>query len=90
MMEEYGIAAFRSRSQVLQLEAAAKQAGIEGRIVSTPRAAAAGCGLSFMVAQKDLARLQQLIRQRKYPTLIGLYRVDTSSGRTRLQVYSSG
>lgn len=90
MGESYGIAAFRSRSQVLRLEAAAKQAGIEGTIVNTPRAAALGCGLSLKVAEKDLPRLQQILHKARYETLIGLYRVDTESGRTKLQAISRG
>ena len=90
MGEVYGIAAFRSRSQVLHLEAAAKRAGIESKVVNTPRAVAAGCGLSLRVSQEDLPRLQQLLRQTRYETLIGLYRVETTSGRTRLQAFSKG
>ena len=88
METRYGIAAFRSRSQVLRLEAEARRAGIEGRIVSTPRSAAVGCGLSLKVAEKDLPALKKLIGRSRYETLIGLYSVDASSGRARLQVYS--
>ena len=88
MEEIYGIAAFRSRSQVLHLEAAARRAGIDTSVVNTPRAVAAGCGLSLKVAEKDIAKIQQLIRQNRYEALIGLYRVDASSGRPRLQTIS--
>ena len=87
MEQIYGIAAFRSRSQVLRLEAAARRAGIASSVVNTPRAAAIGCGLSLKVAEEDLSRLQQLIRQERYETLIGLYRVDSSSGQPRLQTF---
>ena len=90
MEQIYGIAAFRSRSQVLHLEAAARKAGIESSVVNTPRAVAAGCGLSLKVAEKDLPQLQQLLRKNHYEALIGLYRVDSSSGRTRLQAVSRG
>ena len=88
MEERYAIAAFRSRTQVLRLEADARRVGIEGTVVSTPRAAALGCGLSLKVAHKDLPALQKLIERNRYQTLIGLYSVDTSTGRARLQVYS--
>lgn len=88
MGERYGIAAFRSRSHVLRLEAAARQAGIRGTIVSTPRAVAAGCGLSLKVDEKDLPRLREMLSRSKDDTLIGLYLAESSAGRTRLQTYA--
>lgn len=90
MGEIYGIASFRSRSQVLRLEATLRQAGIQTSVINTPRAVAAGCGLSLRFAQEDMPRVQQILRQMRYETLIGLYLVDTTSGRTRLRSYAKG
>lgn len=45
MREEiFGIASFRSRQQVLQLESALRRVGVPASIVTTPRDVALGCG----------------------------------------------
>ena len=38
MRDVYGIAAFRSRQQVLRFEATLRRMGVPNRVVSTPRA----------------------------------------------------
>ena len=45
MREVYGIAAFRSRQQVLRFEDIMRREGVNVRVVTTPRAVALGCGL---------------------------------------------
>lgn len=87
MGEVFGIAAFRSRQQVLRLDATLKAMGIATQIVNTPRAIAAGCGLSSRFAESDLARVSQILRQYHFGALVGLYRVDTRSGKPVLSVY---
>ena len=49
-MNEYGIAAFRSRHQVMKFEEALKKEGLMVRVISTPREIALGCGLSVQFA----------------------------------------
>ena len=46
MSSSFGIAAFRSRTQVLRLEDALHRAGLSAGVISTPRQVAIGCGLS--------------------------------------------
>ena len=55
-MEDYfGIAAFRSRQQVMNFEAILRRAGIAVRVMSTPRDVAVGCGLSVQFSVEDMA-----------------------------------
>lgn len=54
MWETYGVAAFRSRQQVLLLEAALRREGVASRIVSTPREVSMGCGLSVRFRLEDV------------------------------------
>ena len=85
MQEVYGVAAFRSRSQVLMFEAALRREGIPVRIVSTPRDVSMGCGLSVRVRLEDLAGVTRVLRQVNTGNLIGLYRVEyMGSGKPRL------
>ena len=76
MNSTFGIAAFRSRTQVLRMEDALKRAGLNAGVISTPREVSIGCGLSVRF---DLAQTQQVmnIYRRLNPgALIGFYRVD--------------
>lgn len=85
MQEVYGVAAFRSRSQVLMFEAALRREGIPVRIVSTPRDVSMGCGLSVRFRLEDLAGVTRVLRQVNTGNLIGLYRVEyMGSGKPRL------
>ena len=83
-MEEYGIAAFRSRQQVMRLEEALKRAGLTVRVISTPHDVAVGCGLSVRFDMKDVRAVQTAISQLRPTNLIGLYRVEQRAGRNRL------
>ena len=46
MNESFGLAAFRSRTQVLRMENALHRAGLSAGVIATPREIAVGCGLS--------------------------------------------
>lgn len=82
MEENFCIAAFRSRLQVMAFEEALKQKGIKATIVTTPRAVAMGCGLSVRFEEKDAPRVKALYQALGLGNLIGFYRVTRDqSGR---------
>ena len=85
MQEIYGIAAFRSRQQVLRFEDALRREGIASSVVTTPRAVALGCGLSvrFDIANADLVR--RVLRRENPGNLIGLYRVENAGTRPEIR-----
>lgn len=76
MREVYGIAAFRSRQQVLHFEDTLRREGLHVRVVTTPRAIAMGCGLSVRFEIADADKVRWLLRRTNPGNLIGLYRVD--------------
>lgn len=85
MQETFGIAAFRSRQQVLLLESALKREGLNVNVITTPRDVALGCGLSVRFHMDDLARVEQVIHIQKPTHLVGIYQVDRiGAGRPRL------
>lgn len=49
MREEFCIAAFRSRQQVMAFERDLRQHGVRASVMITPRAVAMGCGLSVRI-----------------------------------------
>ena len=84
MQEVYGIAAFRSRQQVLRFEDVLRREGVNVRIVTTPRTVAMGCGLSVRFALEDAERVRAALR-REYPgNLFGVYRVEQAGGRVNV------
>ena len=84
-MEDYGIAAYRSRSQVLQMEALLRREGVACSVVSTPREVALGCGLSVRFELEDVERVRRVVGKLPVTGLIGLYRVH-ATGPRRLSV----
>lgn len=87
-MEEYGIAAFRSRQQVLRFEAALKRWGIPVSVISTPRDVAVGCGLSVRFEARDAARVQSVLARERGDQLIGMYLVRRAGKRHQLTALS--
>ena len=82
MEENFCIAAFRSRLQVMAFEELLKQQGMKASIVTTPRAVALGCGLSVRFEERDSARVKALYQASGLGNLIGFYRVTRDvSGR---------
>lgn len=85
MPETFGIAAFRSRQQVLRFESALKRASIRVQVVSTPRDVAVGCGLSVRFEMPDVERVVAVYHKTQPNNLIGFYQVERSgAGRPKL------
>lgn len=88
MYDVYGIAAFRSRQQVLRFEDALRRADIPAAIVTTPRAVALGCGLSVRFALENTQRVKDVLKRENIGNLIGLYRVHYTGGRAEISPIS--
>lgn len=86
MEENFCIAAFASRLQVMAFEELLKGRGMAASIVMTPRAVALGCGLSVRFDEKDAPRVKALYQASGLGNLIGFYRV-TRDRSDRAQVY---
>lgn len=76
MQTSFGIASFRSRTQVLRLEDALRRAGLTAGIISTPREVAMGCGLSVRFELSEYPQVLSVYRRLSPGALIGFYRVD--------------
>lgn len=89
MNELFGVAAFRSRQQVMRFEGILRRAGLDVRVISTPRDVAIGCGLSVQFDLKDTKAVQNMIGQTRPSNMIGLYSVDRrGGGRPKLTALS--
>jgi len=76
MPSTFGLAAFRSRTQVLRFEDALRRAGLSAGVVSTPREVAMGCGLSVRFELSQFPQALSVYHRLNSGALIGFYRVD--------------
>ncbi|MBR6185958.1 MAG: DUF3343 domain-containing protein [Clostridia bacterium] len=74
--ETFGIAAFRSRQQVMRFDSALKRAGLRSEVISTPREVSMGCGLSVRFDLNDAERVMNIYRRSRPENLIGMYQVE--------------
>ena len=74
MNESFGLAAFRSRTQVLRMENALHRAGLSAGVIAPPREIAVGCGLSDRFDLSDTPQVLQIYRRLNPGALIGFYR----------------
>ena len=84
MRDIYGVAAFRSRQQVLRFEAALNRQGIPVKVVTTPRDISMGCGLSARFPLDRAAEVRQAAKLANASNLIGLYRAEYDGARLRV------
>ena len=85
----FGIASFRSRTQVLRMEDALRRAGLVSGVISTPHEVAMGCGLSVRFALGEYPQVYAVYRRLNPGALIGFYRVD-DYGTRRIRVTPLG
>lgn len=85
MQDAYGVAAFRSRQQVLWFEQALRARGVPSGVISTPRDISMGCGLSVRFPLSYSAEVRRAARTANSPNLIGLYRADYDGTRVRVK-----
>ena len=78
----FGIAAFRSRTQVLRMEEALRRAGLSAGVVSTPRQVAIGCGLSVRFEMSEYPQVMAVYRRLNPSALVGFYQVENFGTRS--------
>lgn len=83
MEETFGIAAFRSRQQVLRFDSALQRSGIHTKVISTPKDIQVGCGLSVQFDLKDAGRVMDVYRRYNPGNLIGFYTFSRGKNDSR-------
>ena len=84
MRDVYGVAAFRSRQQVLRFETVLRQHGVPTQVVTTPRDISMGCGLSVRFPMDRLSEVRRALLAANPGNLIGLYRAEYDGARLRV------
>ena len=78
---EYVIVAVRSRSMVVALSEILTQSGILNQIVSTPKEAGVGCGLSIKISPNLLLAVKRVVLIKKV-NVAGYFLVKTVGGKS--------
>lgn len=78
---EYVIVAVRSRAMVVGLSQTLTQLGITNQIVSTPKEAGVGCGLSIKISTTQLLSVKRVINLKKI-SVAGYFLVKNAGGRS--------
>lgn len=84
MEEQFGVAAFRSRQQVMMFERSLKRAGVPASVITTPRSISVGCGLSVRFELRDAGDVHDVYLLARPGNLIGFYRVERAGGGTKV------
>ena len=58
---EHVIVAFRSRAETVKFSEVLKKYGVYNEIVSTPKEAGVGCGLSLKISQQSITATKRVI-----------------------------
>ncbi len=72
------IAAYRSRTVTMQVYSALVRQGVACSLVSTPREAGVGCGMSVQFGPAHFDVVSQYVGQ---PTFAGFFRINRINGR---------
>lgn len=57
------VVTFKTTTEAMAFEEAAKEAGLSGRLIPLPRAIATGCGLSWRENPKCRVSIEKLLRE---------------------------
>jgi len=69
----YYVFSFRSRNQSIGFFETAIAAGLNAKIIHTPRAISIGCGLSVKICACDIAVAEEILHKCAYDTFLGLF-----------------
>lgn len=78
----YAVFSFRTTTDALRMEKAAREAGLPGRLIPLPRQISAGCGLAWSAPPGGRASLEKLAADRDIG-LEGIHEIDLYDYRKR-------
>lgn len=75
------LAVFRSRSHAIDCIGKLRAYKVAAQLISTPREANVGCGLSVKFSAAAFARVKAVISRENYPSFHGYLKITTYGGR---------
>lgn len=84
-MDNYIIAAFRSRTHTLQFNDILTRNRIQSFTLNTPKEAGVGCGLSLKFLEFDLPYVKRLLKKYNFGSFAGFFSVTKQYGRVMIR-----
>lgn len=82
------IAIFRSRAQAIDCNTKLKSMGIAAELISTPKEANIGCGLSVKINKNSAERARYIIQKSNYSAFYGFFVMNQTYGRMQFGRWS--
>ena len=83
---DYVLISFRSRTDVLSFKEYLKFYGENATLVSTPKEAGIGCGLSVKISVNSLSIAKKILKNKNYTALAGIFLVSIRGGHSFIKV----
>lgn len=77
-----GVAVFKSRSQVMSFVENMNSLGAECRLISTPKEAHLGCGVSAEFSLSQFALAKAIVGKIRYNSFYGFFLIEKRGSRT--------
>lgn len=84
IMEDFAIAAFRSRQHALYFSQILKREGYETQLISTPKCISIGCGLSLRFSPRNINQIIEIYRRNRVP-IVGFYLIKQYGNTTQIK-----
>ncbi len=77
-----GVAVFKSRSQVMSFIENMREHGAPSRLISTPKEARLGCGVSAEFSPSHLSIAKTIVNKVRYNSFYGFFLIEKRGSRT--------
>ncbi len=77
-----GVAVFKSRSQVMAFIEKMNSLGASSRLISTPKEAHLGCGVSAEFSVSHLSTAKAVVNRFRYNSFYGFFLIEKRGSRT--------
>ena len=78
---EYIIVSFRSRSETVKFSDLLNKRGIGNAIISTPKEASVGCGLSVRISPNYFEMAKRLVFANGFSSFAGFFQIKSYGGK---------
>jgi len=83
---DYVLISFRSRTDASSFKEYLKFYGETATLVSTPKEAGVGCGLSVKISVNALSTAKKVLKNKNYSALTGIFLVSIRGGHSFIKV----
>ena len=87
MEQQYLIAVFKSRTQVMRFSQLLRSYGVSNEVISTPREAGSGCGLCVKFEESGFGKVLNVLSSENFTAYTGIFHVKESGWKRTVRAY---